>query len=301
MPCTKCANGKWRWGSGPCQYDTKADCERAHGGASMTEVQTAQAAMNVEILTAKEDGDKGIIEALVSAYNVKYRMGFFAHHTIVPGAFAASIAANPTIPLFWMHAWDWSEQPPIGHGDTEEVEQPKPGLKVSGEMYLDQPGVPGVFRSLKAGALKQWSIAYRILATRADEDDEENTFITEAELLEASSVLRGANPETETLKVASDGTITVGGGDGVHPGTLKKIAKSLGVDVRELYDLVIQKPDAAAAPPDTGTGDKTPDEGAEQDDPDKAPDVETSEVDDLVDARRDITEARNRRRLLLTW
>jgi|GEM_PF-1009744 len=32
MPCKQCDNGKWQWGNGPCQYDTKEACERAHAG-----------------------------------------------------------------------------------------------------------------------------------------------------------------------------------------------------------------------------------------------------------------------------
>lgn len=30
MPCIKCANGKWKYGSnGKCQFDTKSQCEKA--------------------------------------------------------------------------------------------------------------------------------------------------------------------------------------------------------------------------------------------------------------------------------
>lgn len=30
MPCMKCANGKWKYGArGNCQFDTKAQCEKA--------------------------------------------------------------------------------------------------------------------------------------------------------------------------------------------------------------------------------------------------------------------------------
>jgi hypothetical protein len=32
MPCTQCDDGKWRWGSGPCEYDSQADCEAANRG-----------------------------------------------------------------------------------------------------------------------------------------------------------------------------------------------------------------------------------------------------------------------------
>lgn len=30
MPCTECANGRWRWGSGPCEYGSSEECQRAH-------------------------------------------------------------------------------------------------------------------------------------------------------------------------------------------------------------------------------------------------------------------------------
>ena len=33
MPCTKCENGKWKWGStGDCQYDSESECKKAHEG-----------------------------------------------------------------------------------------------------------------------------------------------------------------------------------------------------------------------------------------------------------------------------
>jgi hypothetical protein len=41
MPCQQCGNGKWRWGFGPCQYDSKADCEAAHPGGHHFEDQLA--------------------------------------------------------------------------------------------------------------------------------------------------------------------------------------------------------------------------------------------------------------------
>lgn len=32
MPVLKCSNGKWRIGSGPCMYTSKASAERAYKG-----------------------------------------------------------------------------------------------------------------------------------------------------------------------------------------------------------------------------------------------------------------------------
>lgn len=38
MPCTKCENGKYRWGSGDCQYNTLEECERAHNTYDIVEL-----------------------------------------------------------------------------------------------------------------------------------------------------------------------------------------------------------------------------------------------------------------------
>jgi hypothetical protein len=33
MPCMKCSNGKWKWGSrGDCRYNSREECERANRG-----------------------------------------------------------------------------------------------------------------------------------------------------------------------------------------------------------------------------------------------------------------------------
>lgn len=38
MPCTKCENGKYKWGSGDCQYNTLEECERAHNTYDIVEL-----------------------------------------------------------------------------------------------------------------------------------------------------------------------------------------------------------------------------------------------------------------------
>ncbi|MCP3978158.1 MAG: hypothetical protein GY716_02345 [bacterium] len=180
-----------------------------------------RATLTASTLTAADSDDEktGKVRALVSAYGTRYQIGFARYHTIEADAFAESIKAQASIPLFWQHAWDWSEQPPIGHADASETAD---GLEIDGEMYLDQSGVPAIHRALVAGALREWSIGYRILVERADPDDDLHRFIEEAELLEASVVLRGANPQTKTLEVASSpwypspdpGTLSAATGDG---------------------------------------------------------------------------------------
>lgn len=150
---------------------------------------------------AKSDEKPGTVKALVSAYGVKYRIGYARWHTIEAGAFADSIAAQGTIPLFWQHSWQYTEQAPIGHGAASESDA---GLEIDGELYVaEDPTVARLHMAMVNKAIREWSIGYRVIAQRVDPDDDTHFFVTEGELLEASSVLRGANPATETLKVAS--------------------------------------------------------------------------------------------------
>jgi HK97 family phage prohead protease len=168
------------------------------------------AGFNVEIVATEvsEDGSIGHVDALVSVYNLPYRMGFLTKHLIKPGAFAKSIAEQPVVPLFFQHNWNWSEQPPIGTGEATETNTgKKPGLKIAGDFFLDTEAGRSVFNAIKAKALRQWSIGYRIAKFMVEEDEDSGmdiVHVEEADLLEASSVLRGANPGTETLKVASE-------------------------------------------------------------------------------------------------
>lgn len=162
-------------------------------------------------ILAAEDGEdgRGTIRALVSAYNVRYRIGYATFHTIEPGAFADQIGDR--LPMFWQHNWDWAERPPIGDAEAEESDD---GLILDGVMYTDLGGdAAQVYAGLKSGALTQWSIGYRVLETRVDEDDDFHFFVTKGELLEGSSVLRGANPATDTLEVASHTDLPEDSGD----------------------------------------------------------------------------------------
>lgn len=167
----------------------------------MPESTTHVAASMPVSLAADSDSAGGAVKALVSAFGVKYRIGWGTWHTIEASAFDASIAAQESLPLFWQHSWDYTEQPPIGHAAMSTSDD---GLEIDGELYVDlDPSIARVHASMKAGAIREWSIGYRVLAARQDPDDERHLFVTEAEVLEASAVLRGANPETKTLEMAS--------------------------------------------------------------------------------------------------
>lgn len=168
--------------------------------STLTAPEPVCIAARVTFTAAKDDDAPGAVEALVSAYGVKYRIGYATWHTIEAGAFAASIAEQASIPLFWQHSWQYTEQAPIGHGTASEDDD---GLKIKGRLYVDlDPQVARVHEAMRAGAIREWSIGYQVLELRRDDQDDMHEFVTKGALLEASSVLRGANPATETLKVA---------------------------------------------------------------------------------------------------
>lgn len=159
------------------------------------------ATMRVPVsVAALPDLGEGVIEAYPSVFDVEYRMGFLTRHVIRRGAFEGTLAEQSSVPLFWQHAWSWSEQVPIGH--TTEAAEDERGLRVVGQLYLDDPTVARIWQAMNAGALREWSIGYRIILGRTPDDNEDLVEVLEAELLEASVVLRGANPETETIRVA---------------------------------------------------------------------------------------------------
>lgn len=154
------------------------------------------------VFTAADDtGQSGRLKALVSAYGNKYRIGLATWHTIDHGAFAASIADQPAIPLYKEHDWT-SGGVPVGHATATETDD---GLEIDGELYIDSdPIVKRLWEALKAGAIREYSIGYSVLTQTVDEEDDEHFTVNEGELLEASAVLRGANPATKTLQVAKE-------------------------------------------------------------------------------------------------
>lgn len=150
-------------------------------------------------VAALPDVGEGIVEAYPSVFDVAYRMGFFVRHIIRRGAFAASLEAQVAIPIFWSHGWQ-TDQLPVG--ETIEAYEDDHGMRIVAQLYVDDPAVRRLWRSLAAGTLREWSIAYDVTTLHVDPDDEELIEVLEAELVEVSVELRGANPETETLRVA---------------------------------------------------------------------------------------------------
>lgn len=150
-----------------------------------------------------DDGEtpQGILEGYASVYDAEYRVGYFTNEIIAPGAFGESLKRQGgVIPIFYEH--DWND--PIGFANAEEDEK---GLRVEALLFIeDSSRARTVYRAVAAGALREWSIGFlpeTIELSTNDETEMDVETVTRGDLVEASVVVRGANPETEMIDVRS--------------------------------------------------------------------------------------------------
>lgn len=150
---------------------------------------------------------EGIVEAYASVFDVEFMEGsslFRRKVRIEKGAFAESLATRASFPVMWEHDWDAG---PAGH--TVEEEEDDHGLRARSQLYVDSERGRNLWRGMDAGALTEWSIAFfptleRKEKRETDDGDEEEIVVYEkVDLAELSVVVRGANPDTETISVQS--------------------------------------------------------------------------------------------------
>lgn len=133
---------------------------------------------------------EGLIEGVASAYGVTYSIGAGRRERIERGAFAASVEATPTVPLFLGHdVFD-----PIG---SSQLRESHAGLMFEADVFESERGA-SVYRAAKAGALDCVSVGY-IAEEVADENGVE--VVKRGSVLEVSIVIKGANPGARIIKV----------------------------------------------------------------------------------------------------
>lgn len=154
-------------------------------------------------MRALPDVGEGEVEAVASVYGITYTVQDWFWETrerIHAGAFTDSIGEDPLSPYFWMHGW---EQGPVGDGAWTDSSAE---LRNRGQFYIDDGLALRVWRGLKSGAIKEWSIGYIALDTHIEkEDGEEVEVVDKGQLVELSSCVMGANPGTETISVRRAG------------------------------------------------------------------------------------------------
>lgn len=141
---------------------------------------------------------EGVVEAVTSVFSLEYDIGWGWREVIEPGAFDESIGAQESIPIFWEHAW---RDPDAVIGHTMEIDADASRLRIQAQLYVDDPGVKKIWRAMDAKALREWSIGYYAEEISWTAEDPMLDHIEKGDLAECSVVVRGANPETETLDV----------------------------------------------------------------------------------------------------
>lgn len=140
--------------------------------------------------TLKADGDRGLVEAVFSTFDVIDSAG----DIVVRDAFTD----GQQVPMVWAH--DWTV--PIGKG-TIRVEESR--AVFAGQFFLDTDAgrnAHAVVRNM--GDLQEYSWGFRVLDAHMEErDGEPIRVITKAEVYEVSPVLVGANRQTYTLSLKS--------------------------------------------------------------------------------------------------
>lgn len=162
--------------------------------------------MTLAVRAKGDDERDGIIEAYASVFDTRYDVGF-ALERIVKGAFEDSLAERDSLAIYHEHGWKRGDAP-IGVAKAEEDDV---GLRVEAELFLDDPKASAVYRAVDAGALTEWSIGFvpTELAFVTDDDGLDVEEVRKADLLEASTTIRGANPDTTTEVVRSMSTCPV--------------------------------------------------------------------------------------------
>lgn len=168
----------------------------------MNKAQVRNYPVTVEAVEIRETDDVpvGIVVGYASMFDVTYNIGAGFRERIEKGAFADTIKERAPFPIFYQH--DWSD--PIGV--TSKIEEDDRGLRFEARLFIEDGGrARSVFRAMEAGALREFSIGFIPTEIRRDEEDGSTIeTITAASLLEISSVVKGANPDTETVAVRFD-------------------------------------------------------------------------------------------------
>ncbi|SLF39551.1 HK97 family phage prohead protease [Mycobacteroides abscessus] len=156
----------------------------------------------IELKAGPDDGlSDGQFIAYASVFGNKDSYG----DVVMPGAFTKTLAewtkSGDVIPVLFGHNMS---DPDYNIGGCAVAEQDAVGLKIVGDLDLENPKALQTYRMLKGRRVRQMSFAYdEIDSGPAVHDGEHVWELRELKLYEVSVVTIGANQETEILAVKS--------------------------------------------------------------------------------------------------
>ena len=156
-----------------------------------------------KVAEQQEVTDEGKFSAIVSAFDVLDSQG----DVVDRGAFAEAVErvnGGEILPAVWSHHY---QDPFSIIGELNQLEEVDKGLRVEGQLDIaDNPLAAHVFRQMKRGRLKEFSIGGEIVEwywAEAQEGQPEAFHIKKLDLWEAGPCFKGANPNTELLSIKS--------------------------------------------------------------------------------------------------
>lgn len=175
---------------------------------------TAETALTKElpfyIVGKSEEGEEGIVEAIVSVFDVRDSYG----DSVKQGAFKKSIKNGKTKAILWMH------QRGLLCGHLEKAKELEPGNELLPEKIRANGGLwvrlkfnlkvqrgKEAYEHIKAGDITEFSIGYYLIKweTTVEDTTKQTTWhLLEIDLIEVSPVIRGACPNTTPTAIKSE-------------------------------------------------------------------------------------------------
>nr|DAN91429.1 MAG TPA: prohead serine protease [Caudoviricetes sp.] len=156
--------------------------------------------VDVQVDTANEGLAEGQFEAYASTFDKEPD----AYGDVVaPGAFADTLkewaTAKGALPVLWGHD---TRDPFNNVGHVVKAEEDVHGLKVVGQLDLENPTAAQVYRLLKTGRVTKMSFAYDIVDSAVVTRDGKSVHeLRKLNIYEVSVVAMPANPTAEVLAV----------------------------------------------------------------------------------------------------
>lgn len=194
----------------------------------------------IKAVGGQDDLTAGQFSAIVSVFGNVDTYG----DVVKAGAFAEDLKAweqsGDSIPVIWSH--DWGN--PFSHiGYVVKAEETDAGLKVTGQLDLDNPTAVQVNKLLKGRRIKQFSFAYDVEDAGFETVDGEEVYaLKRLKLHEVGPCLVGVNQETELLAAKAQ--------------DVARGAKAGRVLSQKNYDRVIEARDALESVIATSTPDE---------------------------------------------
>lgn len=201
---------------------------------------------------AEQQGDKGVIDALVSVFG-NVDMG---GDRVMPGAFKSTLeewaAKGDPIPFIFSHQW---ENPDAYLGIVTSAVETDAGLEVKAQIDMSHPPAARVFNLMKSRAITQFSFGYYAKDFEYVEDPDLGKVreLRTVDLFEVGPTLLGMNPDTQLLEAASAFSDTKAGR------VLSSKNEQSLKDARDMIDAVLSSAEPIDPRPASVTGAKSAD------------------------------------------